>query len=448
MTDPLSKAAGHLLSCLPQDGKPVGNIVLRRNSELSEEKFENAREELIARGHAVPGKGKGGALRRVLGKGRAHYAEFPVESLAEPFSRAGKAELAERLKGADNESPRALEDQTWMLAYYLKPTLIATQRDPIFQLEKQQFRPDICAVFDGFLLIADSKDTLHATYVSDWLDKVEYHRGEIALVCRRFELDHVIYVCVVREVSAIDPKVQERARKLSVKLIDARRVAYFVSLYRDAGVGVRDLFLGDVAPRIIHLEETQVPALAVRVGGKREAFVFSMNAHLLLPRALVSHREVHDPESGVMGYQRMLSKGRLKAIAKHIEVHKSFPTPIVVVLSKNIRFDLGKSNEGTGRSRLGHLWLSGKPRTVQVVDGQHRLFGYSLLPWSEDHVLHVIGYRESDDLDPATMFVDINSKQKPVSSGLMWELFPDIYGPGHPGLFSCSLRCIQSKGSE
>ena len=91
MTDPLSKAAGHLLSCLPQDGKPVGNIVLRRSSELSEEKFEDAREELIARGLAVPGKGKGGALRRVVGKGRAYYADFPEDSLRTRFPALRRA---------------------------------------------------------------------------------------------------------------------------------------------------------------------------------------------------------------------------------------------------------------------------------------------------------------------------------------------------------------------
>ena len=195
------------------------------------------------------------------------------------------------------------------------------------------------------------------------------------------------------------------------------------------------MFWGEVAPRIIHLRDDEVPALAVKIGKKREAFVFSVNAHLLLPRALVSHREVHDPDGAIKGYQRMLSKSRLKAIAKHIQTYKTFPTPIVVVLDKNVRFDPGKADQATARNRLGHLWLPGKPRSIQIVDGQHRLFGYSLVAWDDDHILHVIGYRSAPDLDPARMFVDINSKQKPVTSGLMWELFPDIYDQEHPDHF-------------
>ena len=36
------------------------------------------------------------------------------------------------------------------------------------------------------------------------------------------------------------------------------------------------------------------------------------------------------------------------------------------------------------------------------------------------------------DPTPAAMFVDINSKQTKVPSSLLWELYPDIYGPDEP----------------
>jgi hypothetical protein len=60
MNNSLSKVAGQVLSQLPPDGKPIGNIVLRRELDLSEEKFLAARSELIGKGFVAPGRVKVG----------------------------------------------------------------------------------------------------------------------------------------------------------------------------------------------------------------------------------------------------------------------------------------------------------------------------------------------------------------------------------------------------
>jgi len=44
------------------------------------------------------------------------------------------------------------------------------------------------------------------------------------------------------------------------------------------------------------------------------------------------------------------------------------------------------------------------------------------------------------------MFVDINSKQKPVQSGLMWELYPDIYPSEHADYFKAMISVAVEKG--
>jgi len=444
MPESLSKVAGQILSHLPPDGKPIGNIVLRRELELNEEKFFGARSELIRAGLATSGKGKGGSLRRVA-QNRSQIANnLPIEFLVEPFSREGKSALKSRMLEESDEA-KALENKFWQLVYQFQPVLIASERDPVIQLKGQKFQPDVFAIFDRFLLVADCKNTYHGTYVSDWMDKVEFFKDDLYSLARKVEREFVVYLCVVKDTSSIDEKVQSRARKISVRLLDARKVSYFAELHQEVGIGVRHLFWSDIAPRVVQLEEEGVPALAVRLGRKRECFVFSMNAHKILPRALISHREIHDPEAGVIGYQRMLNKARLKSIATYINSYKTFPTPIVLILDKNVRFDQGKSEFATSKSRLGRLWLPGKPRSMQVVDGQHRLFGYSLLPSDEDHILQVIAYRSNEDLDPASMFVDINSKQKPVPSGLMWELYPDIYDPDHDDYYKAMISVAVEK---
>jgi hypothetical protein len=81
---------------------------------------------------------------------------------------------------------------------------------------------------------------------------------------------------------------------------------------------------------------------------------------------------------------------------------------------------------------IGTLRLPNRPLTIQVIDGQHRLFGYSRVERSEEHIVHVLGYEYSASLDPAKIFVDINSEQKPVQPGLLWELYPETYSKENP----------------
>jgi DGQHR domain-containing protein len=438
MEGSLSKVAGQVLSLLPSDGKPVSNTVICRELEISSDRFQAARFELIEKGLASSGKGRGGSLRRVAEGWASLRQGLPIQPLVELFSKEGKADFKERAN-IENDEAVQFENQLWRLVYNLQPKLITTGRDPVFELKTGRFRPDLCAIFDQFALISDCKHTFHGTYVSDWLDKVDYSRGDIQQIFQRSGINRIIYLCVVKDVQSLEQRIHARARKLSVKLIDSQQLEYFTTVHREAGIGVSHLFWAEVAPKVVHLEEESVPALSVKLGKRREAFVFSINAHHLLPRARVSHRELHGRDVKGIGYQRMLRKGRLNSIAKHIKSFKTFPTPIVLILDDNTRFDHGKTEDATSRSRVGHLWLSDKPGSVQVIDGQHRLYGYSLVPPEDDHIIHVIAYKSGNDFDPARMFVDINSKQKPVSSGLMWELYPNIYQQQHSDYFRAMI---------
>jgi hypothetical protein len=153
MNNSLSKVAGQVLSQLPADGKPIGNIVLRRELDLSEEKFLAARSELIEKGLVAPGRGKGGSLRVVDIDRSKILSCLPVESLVEPFSRAGRNALKTRTQ-EETDEVKGLENQFWQLVYHLQPKLITTERDPVIQLKGQKFQPDVFAVFDRFFLVA------------------------------------------------------------------------------------------------------------------------------------------------------------------------------------------------------------------------------------------------------------------------------------------------------
>ena len=92
-------------------------------------------------------------------------------------------------------------------------------------------------------------------------------------------------------------------------------------------------------------------------------------------------------------------------------------------------FRAGRSLGDDSGVVFGHLRLPTGAGSIQIIDVQHSLFGYSKVPPSKEQVIQVVTHKYYADLDPATMFVEINSKQTSVKSGLLWELYPDIYGP-------------------
>jgi len=55
-----------LLELVPRDGATLGNIAARTRLGWTESTYAAVRDALIASGSVVPGRGRGGTLRRVL----------------------------------------------------------------------------------------------------------------------------------------------------------------------------------------------------------------------------------------------------------------------------------------------------------------------------------------------------------------------------------------------
>ncbi len=209
-----------------------------------------------------------------------------------------------------------------------------------------------------------------------------------------------------------------------------------------------------VAPFLIRNEEIRLPALKIKQKSRQEAYIFSINAHDLLNRCFVSHRELHSSEEGEIGFQRMLQKAKLNEIAKYIKEHDVFPTPIVVAFRKKpspVFEPLPVAQKAAANMReiieFGFLRLPRDVNSIQIIDGQHRLYGYSKLPRSDAHIVHVLAYRDEGE-SLATMFVDINSKQTKVPASLLWELYPDIFGEDDPEYWRAEISMAVEGSAE
>src|SRR6185437_9149522 len=125
-------------------------------------------------------------------------------------------------------------------------------------------------------------------------------------------------------------------------------------------------------------------------------------------------------------YQRLVKKSRLKAIGEFIKEGGYFPTNILVNFEERRRFDK-RSIDDEANIQFGDLHLPDRYKSAWIVDGQHRLYGYSVIdPKFSKQNVAVIAFEELKREDEAKLFVTINHEQKTVPRTLLDELDADL----------------------
>lgn len=225
---------------------------------------------------------------------------------------------------------------------------------------------------------------------------------------------------------------RERAREQNITLLDGDDLAYYESLTNHLGRAARYQFLADLVPgkRIPGLS-IRVPALKAKMGGY-VCYTFAAPPDYLLKIAYVSHR-ARGHTSDVSTYQRMVSKSRLRSIARYIsEPDAIFPTNIVINLEtgkkgSGAQFERARQEEDSQGATFGWLTLKPTYKSAWVIDGQHRLFAYSDHPRAASSSLSVLAFEGLPGSVQQKLFIDINAEQKRVKKSLLQELYADLH---------------------
>jgi DGQHR domain-containing protein len=181
------------------------------------------------------------------------------------------------------------------------------------------------------------------------------------------------------------------------------------------------------------------------LGGKT-FYSFVSTPEQLLKICFVNHRTLADPLA-LPTYQRLIKRSRLKAIGEFICAGGFFPTNILLNFDEKRRFDK-KANDERAEVQFGDLHLPDKYKSAWIVDGQHRLYGYSAIdPKYAKQNVAVIAFEGLRREDEADLFVTINHEQKTVPRTLLDELDADLkWGSSVPTerLASIAARVVQA----
>ena len=220
---------------------------------------------------------------------------------------------------------------------------------------------------------------------------------------------------------------QDRAREFHISILRDRQLDYYRRLISIIGPSARHQLQAELleGSPVQGLRAT-VPALRGKFGDKT-FYQFAIEPERLLKLAFISHRAKID-SSAIGTYQRLLKKKRLRDISEHInETGGVFPTNVVVNFrnSRGLRFDpSGPSADDP--TILGTLHLPNRYKCAWVIDGQHRLYGFSLSDWADRGRIPVLAFENLAPSEEIRMFVEINSKQVKVPRSLLVELEPEM----------------------
>ncbi|QOY88536.1 DGQHR domain-containing protein [Paludibaculum fermentans] len=143
--------------------------------------------------------------------------------------------------------------------------------------------------------------------------------------------------------------------------------------------------------------------------GKYNFYTLTVPSDVLARTCFVSTRD-EDPKKG---FQRVLDAKRAEEIAAYIDSGLgTIPSAIVLSAQPEAEMTIDRKKKTLG--------FKSHPRAFLVLDGQHRVYGFSKAKTALR--VPVVVYNGLSRRDETRLFIDINTKQRPVSNELLLDI--------------------------
>lgn len=221
---------------------------------------------------------------------------------------------------------------------------------------------------------------------------------------------------------------QARMREWGIVHFSDSVINYYYELVKHLGSCARYQLLGNLfANQDIRNMDDRIPAIQGQMGGNKY-YSFSIEPERLLKIGYVLHR--NEANKNMMPtYQRIIKKKRLSEVQKFINDGGYFPNSLIISIDsggKGLRFDTAGMKVEGAHSQLGVLHLPKKYRSAYIIDGQHRLYGYSDSKYATTNSIPVVAFVDLDRQEQIKLFMDINENQKAVPKNLRAVLNADM----------------------
>lgn len=205
-------------------------------------------------------------------------------------------------------------------------------------------------------------------------------------------------------------------------------IDYYSELVKHLGSAAKYQLLGNLFANVeIKNMDDRIPAIRGKMGGF-EYYSFSIEPERLLKIGYVLHRNEANKDM-MPTYQRLIKRKRLNEIQKFVDKGGYFPNSVIISIDTNkrgVHFEPRGEQVENCISRFGILYLPKKYRSAYIIDGQHRLYGYSDSKYSKTNSIPVVAFVDLDRKEQIKLFMEINENQKAVPKTLRVTLNADM----------------------
>lgn len=376
-------------------------------------------------------------IRRVAVGRRKAFEEKSVSAEAIPDHEAKGWQVDRKLKRItkvkrEREIDERLENRFWMFLFKLGYPELSDGRNFTVLIERKSAEPlrkqiDVFGKDDETVIVAECKASgkLAKRTLQKDIEEFANLKGPISSAVRKHYGSDVklkiIWLFVTENIIWSAPDKQ-RALGENIRIITERELRYYAQIADHLGKAARYQFLAEFLKdqQIPELSGKSVPAIKGKLGGK-PFYCFVTTPRHLLKISFVNHRSLNDPE-GAPTYQRLVSRTRMRDIGEFIKAGGYFPNNLIINFQRSVRFDKIAQDETAGVT-FGQLYLPDRYRSAWIVDGQHRLYGFSPIDDKYlDQNVFVVAFEMLPKAEEANLFVTINHEQKSVPKHLLDDL--------------------------
>ncbi len=335
----------------------------------------------------------------------------------------------------NKEIDLAFEEEVWSLFALMGYKFLNKERN--FHLPYDKNNPsqtkqiDVFAKDDETILLVECK-TAQSNTRGDFKKELESYKGIMEGLRKSIQAlfpstKHKFKFILATKNLSISEDDIIRLKEIQGIHLNEGNIKYFYDLNSQLGKASRYQFLGNIFDgQDIPEMENKIPAVRGKMGG-HTYYSFSTEPEKLLKICYVLHRNKANINM-MPTYQRLIKKSRLKSVEEFITEKKGyFPNSIVISIdAKNCNFEPANTQVANTISDIGILHLPKKYKSAFVIDGQHRLYGYSNTEYKDKNTIPVVAFVNLSREEQVKLFMQINENQKSVSKDLKETLKADL----------------------
>lgn len=255
---------------------------------------------------------------------------------------------------------------------------------------------------------------------------------------------------LVLEGQRLEPSDHERAAdgEPPIVLWEQNVLDYYEDLRDKIGEYAKFSILGELDIRPPEADTLRAMAfkmdgLGHSATGPIEAYTFIIDPKRLLKTVYVARREVR----GEAYYQRLIKKNKIRSIGNFIDDKNTIPNNIILAFGEHISDEVAFSpvdspigEEIEDAPELGLLEFPQDYRSLWIIDGQHRLYGFSRSDGTLPLVITV--FKNLPVPEQAQMFLDINKNQTAVNANLVWDIQGELIPNSEDGMIARTVKTL------